>query len=422
MVNPPPNTDPKLLAAIEQKVKAHRIFLSGLDLWHGRGVPQDTTKAVEVFHEAADRCSLEAKYYLGIAYYLGAGVAPDKAKALELWAECACDRVFRATHDMVYVADRIKEIDGADKEHVAWLDAFIALSNATYKVKGKLFFNKAVSKVGEFAHYTSLEATESIVAPNGQFRLRNALYMDDREEGQVFFQIMEDRMKQRGFADYREKFYPAPAFNKPPCPSPAYLGSFVPVGKDKDGNKDRLPFWRSTYGKHGGIDAGGACLIYGREKFADVPDQPMGKKHQPPRTLEDEILIRLPGTHPLDVPALYRIAYKSDCESELKSELNQLADALKDMEALPAQLKPIVNEMLDSIRFLFKADCFKKENEMRVVQIDYAPQFYLELGKDFRCHEIIIGSNAVNYRQWASHLNRVAKGVKVFRSKIRFRQ
>lgn len=46
------------------------------------------------------------------------------------------------------------------------------------------------------------------------------------------------------------------------------------------------------------------------------------------------------------------------------------------------------------------------------------PKLYLELGDDFRCHEVIIGSNADNYSGWELQIKRNAKGVAPRRSKI----
>ncbi len=105
-------------------------------------------------------------------------------------------------------------------------------------------------------------------------------------------------------------------------------------------------------------------------------------------------------------------------------------------------LTRLVRELLDSIRFLFKSDHYKEEEEVRVVRMSYyagneekpeyrvdmdqiPPRFYLEMPGDFRFSEVILGPNTRSrvpeWEQWIREIEREKenKGVKVTPLKIR---
>ena len=56
---------------------------------HGRGVPQDSARAMEWFQKAADLGSDWAMCGIGILYADGKGVAKDDAKAMEWFKKAA---------------------------------------------------------------------------------------------------------------------------------------------------------------------------------------------------------------------------------------------------------------------------------------------------------------------------------------------
>ena len=65
---------------------------------------------------------------------------------------------------------------------------------------------------------------------------------------------------------------------------------------------------------------------------------------------------------------------------ELSEELSQLSEALKQIEThvlrkaneKEEQLRSFVCELLDSIRFLFKKDHYKEEQEVRIIEARHA--------------------------------------------------
>ena len=102
----------------------------------------------------------------------------------------------------------------------------------------------------------------------------------------------------------------------------------------------------------------------------------------------------------------------------MPEKLKELATSLEEIKKFKSQtdeskqegLAKLARELLDDIRFLFKADHYKEEQEVRVVEMRYSwkdgtqaldqiqvdteqipPRFYLETSKDFRFSEVILG-------------------------------
>jgi TPR repeat protein len=56
---------------------------------NGEGVPQDASKAVELFKKAAEQGNVDAQNNLGVMYYSGEGVSRDTDKAKEWFSKAA---------------------------------------------------------------------------------------------------------------------------------------------------------------------------------------------------------------------------------------------------------------------------------------------------------------------------------------------
>ena len=154
----------------------------------------------------------------------------------------------------IYVADQTADIykDRAEEDGGRAFELYFKLSEAIIKIQNKQFYRPREAK--EVAHYTSLHTLKTL-ATHEHFRLYNANYMNDPEEGRVFFEIM----KGHGIENVEEVFYGNN--EKKPHLSPAYIGSFVKVDANEPEQKDELFLWR-TYGKHDGQEAAGACLVF----------------------------------------------------------------------------------------------------------------------------------------------------------------
>ena len=130
---------------------------------------------------------------------------------------------------------------------------------------------------------------------------------------------------------------------------------------------------------------------------------------------------------------------------ELSKELNGLAESLKQVEHHISKgkdnrknrLKRLARELLDNIRFLFKASHYKEEQEVRVIQFCYydenvsqepdgikvdteqiPPRFYLDAHDSFRFDEVILGPEAHGVREWKQWLKK--RGIKAKKSEIKY--
>lgn len=59
----------------------------------GKGVPQDYTKAIELYTKAANQKHAEAQFNLGIMYFNGKGIPTDKDKAKEYFKQACLNRL-----------------------------------------------------------------------------------------------------------------------------------------------------------------------------------------------------------------------------------------------------------------------------------------------------------------------------------------
>ena len=265
--------------------------------------------------------------------------------------------------------------------------------------------------------------------------------MNDPEEGRVFFDIM----KKSGI-DVKKDFYGED--EDLPYLSPAYIGSFVIVDSENQESKDKLFLWR-TYGKHDGHEAAGACLIFRHEGtcFARIHEPQIGNmqqlQSQLPMSVDDHRNLEK-RRHSKPVP--YEIFYKNEGNNqELFKELNELTESLKQVRSHVSkesddrekQLKRLARELLDSIRFLFKASHYKEEQEVRVIQFSHydekisqepdginvdteqiPPRFYLDAHDSFRFDKVILGPEARGVREWTQWLKE--RGIKTEQSTIKY--
>ena len=459
--------------AIDDFTKALALEPDNLFAYHNRGVAyihkNAPDKAIADFTKILDRnpTNAEIHSYRGLAYILKGD--PDKAiadctEALEFSPNFAnaylcrgfayidesknfgdafkdfkeavkCAPLLKGEFSEIYVADRIADIYKNHDEEVGAkvFELYFWLLEAISNIQQKQFY--APQQNGEVAHYTSLHTLKSL-ADKGRFRLYNAAYMNDPEEGHVFFDVM----KKSGI-DLKEVFY---GDQDPPYPSPAYIGSFVRVDSSKQ--KDELFLWR-TYGKHDQEEGAGACLIFSHS------DDDNCFAEEPPIQISAMSQLRMNKGQSSQIqqqtkPALYKIAYKSDCKEEgLPEKLKELATSLEEIKKFKSQtdeskqegLAKLARELLDDIRFLFKADHYKEEQEVRVVEMRYSwkdgtqaldqiqvdteqipPRFYLETSKDFRFSEVILGPKARGVPEWNRWLKEQDKTLSVKRSEISY--
>ncbi|MDE0405297.1 MAG: tetratricopeptide repeat protein [Nitrospira sp.] len=484
--------------AIKDYTKVPELEPNNLFAYHNRGIAyinkNDHDKALENFNKILERdpANEEIHLFCGFAYslkgehdkaveyftkalelnlnyanaYLCRGfVYIDKANFLNAFKDfkeaVKYDPLLKGEVSEICVADQIADIykNHAEKVGAKAFELYFWLLEAISNIQQKQLY--APQPNAEVAHYTSLHTLKSL-ADKGRFRLYNAAYMNDPEEGRVFFDIM----KESGI-DVQEVFYGDEA---PPYPSPAYIGSFVKVDK-KDEEKDKLFLWR-MYGKRNGQEAVGACLIFKHEGtvFAKSPNSQTGAMQQlQSKLLMSESVHQNPEEKQPRKPELYKIVY-SDEEIPQEFPLSpamqlagipssdkwnnqelckKLAESLKQIKEHienekdnenKRELRKLVCDLLDTIRFLFKARHYQEEGEVRVVHVRYydetkttqkedgiqvdteqiPPRFYLETHDDFRFSEVILGPQTRGAPEWKRWLKEQDKTLSVKRSGIKY--
>jgi len=270
---------------------------------------EDLDKALEL--ESAD--TLRAKTHLlrGYAYQL----KRDFLKAFDDFVDSnKINPDLKSIFPRNYIAFQIDDIykEGKEEDKAKAFELYSKLLDSIIKIKEKQFYEP--EEGGEVTHYTSLHTLKDL-ANKERFRFYNAAYMNDPEEGRVFFDIIE-----RSVASVKEVFYEKD--EDPLYSSPAYIGSFIKVGSDSQKQRDKLFLWR-TYGKHNGQEAAGACLIFRHEEtcFAKTYDQQVGEMQQ----LQSKLSmvagdLKNPGERQHSKPALYKILYMDE---ETEKELSK---------------------------------------------------------------------------------------------------
>ena len=329
-----------------------------------------------------------------------------------------CDPNLRMRAPVIYIASQIAGIykgTNQQDDKATVFKFYFKLFKASDAVK----INRFWGPKAEVAHYTSLHTLKAL-ATKKRFRLYNANYMNDPEEGRVFFEIMNSLPEID--IDIEATFYGDSKLH----PSPAYIGSFVMTDENKQKPKDELFLWR-TYGKQDAEEAAGACLIFKGSNFSKtaeiqiggMPQQPLSGNSQPFQLSEQE-----QATKP---PTLYNVSYIEGESKELTEELGDLAKCLKQIEDEVLRkaddkkepLRTLVCQMLDSIRFLFKKSHYQAEKEVRIIQVHYyrkneesstdeikvdteqiPPCFYLEASESLRFSEVILGPQTRGVQEW----------------------
>ena len=417
-------------------------------------------KAIENYDKAIKPKPKYAKayYYRGMAYF-SKGAHDHAIK--DFLTVGKIDTSLESGLPFSYLAVRIRNILKEKKDKVKALELYGELLLAVITMQNDLFYKAPKDACSEsFAHYTSLDALKSLTSKDSEndescFRLYNAAYMNDPEEGRVFFEIIK---KHGAPEDIEDMLY-----KNDKDRSLAYIGSFVKIDKDEE-NKDQLPLWR-TYGKQDGQEAAGSCLIYKRVCFAERYLSQIGTMQQLQamhneqqrdgvRRLEERQYMQLP---------LYRIIYCSivgkDDEirfiygkdkkienlprklKELTNTLNEIVEFIKKRRSEERKngLKDLACELLDSIRFLFKASHYSEEHEVRIIHTYYdrkdgeqelnpikvdtkqiPPRFYFETSKSFSFDEVILGPMVQRVPEWKRWIKQQKTAIEVQKSKIKY--
>lgn len=233
------------------------------------------------------------------------------------------------------------------------------------------------------------------------FRMGNVAYLNDPEEGKVFGRIVGQEEDPLDDLKYRN----------------AYLASFCLKA-------DSLPMWVQY-----ADDARGCCY-----EIDTTPFPYFGKDN-----LENHIINSYFGKNDKNNSkghSIYKVYYYDETQED-----DDVIRCCKWLWEHVESLRPwrnkkkidiIINELLDSIRYLFKDSSYKTEEEVRVIQIDYdnkrkidisdegVPKFYIELETPLYFNSIMFGPKATNVKTKAAYLRCCRNVGEVSKSKIKY--
>ena len=445
--------------AIEEFDKAITANLNNAEayIWKGRAYYQkkDYDLAITEFDKAitVDSNNAEAYIWKGRTYYrkkdynlsiteLDKAIAADP-KNSSTYTRRGQAYFLNERYDLSF-RDLLKtiELDSKKKSYVvpAYIASQLDMVSEPFQIKsfkhiikiweiiGKIKY-KLLEKGETATHYTSLDILKELLSGK-QFRFYNATYMNDPDEGETFFEIINKKTEKFDinvkniFYEEPKKFY-----------SPAYIGSFTTVSYPQE---DKLSLWQ-IYGKQKGEDAGGACLIFKPSCFAKKVNRGLGSMQM------QEVSTN---------PCLYKVVYQKNMNDVdgLCKTIDNLADQLryinevclieKDNDTENDIIRKLVREVLDEIRFLFKRDHYSDEKEMRVVSMKYIPivsdpknsdikedknhlppRLYLNAPKRFHFSKVLLGPKAsglAEWKQWAE-LKQQERKISIEKSEIPYK-
>ncbi|EOU1807821.1 tetratricopeptide repeat protein [Clostridium perfringens] len=363
------------------------------------------------------------------------------------------------------------------------------------EIKQKIYklFNKIINLRDEMiykgdksvGHYTKIKTLKYLIKPNikndennlkldkARLRLNNVAYMNDPTEGEVFIELLLTKViedeKLKDAKEFIKNLYVTGSNTNREVlnrKSSVFLTSF------SEAIDTSLPMWVQY------SDDGQGCCITIKSSFFDKEEKSsLSDSFKVTKIKKSEKLVYTIGKNDIegirglvqynssndlelltefsDKPyyekskdnecyCLYRIQYlehkdgryyiTEDKEKKFKDLLESLCDLREDIES-NYDLKPIIQNILDQIRFLFKDKNYEHEKELRLIKFEnngkvkytgenegfIVPHVYIEMDKELEVEEVILGPKAKNPMEVATYLYYTDKVKQVSKSKIKYK-
>ena len=348
----------------------------------GMGTKKNSKQRFNWMKKAAEADYPMAMLNLAVAYESGIGTEKDLDQYLQ-WLE----KAYKAKETLAFITLPIafllkREIlDESQREKI--LGSLFQLEN---KCKDILNDHRIDGKA-QPSHYTTFSALNNILqgGNSNHLRLYNVAYLNDPLEGMSLPNTFGD-MREFFYGDKDEISHEIEADGKL---FSVYICAFT-------ANEDRLDMWRA-YGNNGdGYSI--TSTIPGRIK-ADEELRVMQQMQRQPSSFPEDI--QEPSPEP-DAPkdddkiSIYKVLYGTaaqDAFDELKEPLKTLKGILKGInnEEVSQTAKALAIQILADLRYLYKDEEYKLEDEYRIIRVIEAgneklkcdetsqpPRFYME--------------------------------------------
>lgn len=299
-----------------------------------------------------------------------------------------------------------------------------------------LAFNVSKNLDCRIGHYTKTSILPNLFPPKnelGKLRLNSIAYMNDPTEGEIFLELLsrisfdeknysnDDIIATRKFIN--NIYLNEKDINTISSENKIFLTSFT------TSIDDSLPMW-VQYG-----DLGQGCCIVLESNFFD-------KEESTSLTINNTFDINCEFNNTY---CLYSIKYidlnNKNTLKNFSNDLKEIFYALIDLKKiyecyesddLKNKLKIVIQNILNQIRFLFKNKHYEHENELRVIKFENNPKniefdsdnfsiphIYINIEKQLKVNEIILGPKVQNSLEIATYL--YSKNIKkISKSQIKF--
>lgn len=271
------------------------------------------------------------------------------------------------------------------------------------------------TEVKEIYHYSQPDTIKylpkySEKVGGSKLRLGNVAYLNDPEEGKVFYEILKKGNNNilEGLQEHNDLMY-----------ENTYLACF----SRKD---DFLPMW-VQYAR----DGVGYCYAINTSIFDQYESEVEERLYR--KVTYNRFKSRS------NRYVLYRVFYYgSSTLSEEDKNILAFCDAISNiLNELKfyfdnGQIRDLTNQLLNSIRYLFKDVAYASEDEVRIICTDYyneklietsdneSYRFYMELDADIYFNRVILGPKATDVKKKATYLSCCKNVGKVELSKIKY--
>ena len=270
-------------------------------------------------------------------------------------------------------------------------------------------------EVKEIYHYSQPETLNylpkySEKIGGSKLRLGNVAYLNDPEEGKVFYEILKTKncSALELMLEHNDLLY-----------ENTYLACF----SRKD---DFLPMW-VQYAK----DGAGNCYAIETSIFNQYESE-----------LEERLYRKYTYNrfkYRSNQYVLYRVFYYgstslSEGDEEILAFCDVISNILNKLKPYfeDSQIKDLVNQLLSDVRYLFKDVAYSSEDEVRVICTDYYDEkliescgdgnyrFYMELDSDIYFNRVILGPKATDIKKKATYLSCCQNVGRVEQSTIKY--
>ena len=277
-----------------------------------------------------------------------------------------------------------------------------------------------------FSHYTKLDMLKKLFDKDkpSKFRLNNAIYMNDPEEGKILKKILLNNSSKINFKNF---------FNTN-IENYTYLACFCPYHKvNKYENKsDELPMW-----VHYGEDCKGINIILdklffkNRElykiQYIDVENFNIYESNK-------NLIKELKLLENVKNEEIIRLIKKFEKEEIIKDNLKKILKVLQKNDIVENKnevFKRLVNTLLTHISYLFKDSDYEYENEYRIINFEpyenvlltdsIIPRLCIEFNNVTKenCYGVIVGPKG-NFDDIYAYLKYVGIG-NIIKSNINYK-